>query len=90
MLDFGEVTVGTVATFLFRVPSGVCNVTLVNSGGTAIYVGNGTAETSSNGIGIPPNGAVSFSAYPASTGSSLYALGAGSPATIGWVISTGS
>jgi hypothetical protein len=90
VLDFGEATVGTAAALICRVPAGVCNVTLTNNGGTAVYIGSGTAETSSSGAGIPAGGIVSFYTYPSSTGSALYALGAGSPATISWVISTGS
>lgn len=90
MLDFGEITAGTAAALICRIPAGVCNVTILNSGTTAIYLGNGTAETSSSGAGIPVGGAVSFYSYPGSTGAALYALGAGSPATVSWVISTGS
>lgn len=90
MLDFGEVTAGTAPSLICRIPAGVCNVTLVNSGTVSAYIGNGTAETSGNGAGLPVGGAVSFYTYPTSTGSPLYMIGSGSPATVSWVVSTGS
>jgi hypothetical protein len=73
---------------LFRVPSGLCNVTFWNNTPTAtVYVGTSTAVTSLNGLvchSIPTN----FFNYVSSGGAQFYGTVATGPATISYIIVT--
>lgn len=87
----GQVNVVASATVpLFTVPSGLCNVTFWNVSGLNVYVGTGTALTSSNGLqchSIPTN----FFTYVGSKGATFYGCGtaaASNTATVNYIIST--
>jgi hypothetical protein len=77
------------ATLLHALPPGPCTVLLSNAGtATPVYVGLGTALTTSNGFAVPSGVTpVVVPVYAGAGGSSLYAITAGGLATVGWVVS---
>lgn len=88
----GQVTFGTLATFVTVMPPGPCAVVLSNlSTANTVYVGIGTAVTATNGFPITPTTSpVTIPGFNGSAGGSLYALASGSPATVGFVVSAAS
>ena len=84
----GSLSFGTVATYLFTAPPGPCSITLTCLAGTA-YAGlsGGTNVTAANGLPIPSAISAPFTQYAGDPALQVYALGAGSPTTLTWVIS---
>lgn len=76
------------------IPSGVCTVTLSNTGSTnVIYIGTTSAVTASGasqGFPLPVGATVSFSGFPGSSGGQLWAVAGGTGNNLGVIISTGS
>ncbi len=82
-----SVPLGSV-TPLFRIPSGLCNVSFWNNNTAAtVYVGASTSVTFSNGLTCHslPTG---FFSYVSSGGAQFYATAATSPGTISYLIVT--
>lgn len=73
---------------LFRVPSGLCNVTFWNVSTPNVYVGTSTAVTATNGLqchSIP----TSFSNYVSSSGATFYGANtAATPGVVNYIIVT--
>lgn len=73
---------------LFRIPSGLCNVTFWNNTPTAtIYVGSSTTVTAANGLtchSIPTN----FFQYVSSSGGQFWGTVASGPGTISYIVVT--
>lgn len=73
---------------LFRLPSGLCNVTFWNNTPAAtIYIGSSTTVTATNGLvchSIP----TSFFQYVSSGGTQFYGTVSTGPATISYMIVT--
>lgn len=91
MLITGQQTIGTASVTLFTAPPGPSVVTL--SSGTAsagtVFIGAGSAATTSNGVPLNPGGALTWAAYRGSTGAQINAVSSASASTVGWIISTG-
>jgi hypothetical protein len=89
MIACSQVSVGTAPTALCAVPPGPCAVTVTNAATAAtVYLGTGSAPTTTTGAPVPAGQAVTVHGYPGSRGASLYAV-AGATATVGVFISSG-
>lgn len=85
----GQIAVAGGSTVpLFRVPSGLCNVTFWNNTPAAtIYVGTSTSVTAANGLvchSIP----TSFNNYVSSGGAQFWGTVSTGPGTISYIIVT--
>jgi hypothetical protein len=83
----GSSSVGTIATVVFPVPAGLCNVTFYNLSANNVWIGTSTAVTSSNGMqchSIPTN----FYTYVGSRGTQIYAIGTAGTSYVQYLIST--
>jgi hypothetical protein len=87
-LSMGQVSVGTGATFICSVPSGLCEVVLTAGTGATVVVGSGTAVTTANGAVLAPDIPTPVGTFPSSTGASLYGVASSSTVTVSYIIST--
>jgi hypothetical protein len=94
MLTTGQKVVGPAAATLVVLPPGPYQLTLVNPGTIAAYVGAvaGTLSVStSNGCPVPSGGyPVTVTGYPGGPGQTLQVITAGSIPSLGWMLSTAS
>lgn len=94
MIVTSQATVGGTAVPLALVPPGPSSVTVTNAGTAPLYVGAGTAVTSSDGGPVPAGEAVTLPGFPASSPVRLWGITAGGTAapivTAGVFISDGS
>jgi hypothetical protein len=89
MIACSQAIVGTAPTLLCSVPPGPCSVTVTNAAtAVTVYLGTGSAVTTTTGAPLPAGQAVTVHGYPGSRGASLYAV-AGAPAAAGVFISSG-
>lgn len=82
---------GTTPTAVFTIPPGWCSVTFYSTVATGtLYIGAGTALTSSNGYAVTTS-PTSFQAYGTSKGQQLYGINtAGSTLPVNYIISSES
>lgn len=88
MITINQVSVGTSATVIATVPPGTTAVVLTNTGTAPVFVGTGSGLTTTNGLGIPPNGVVTIPGFPGSKSVTLYGIVASATAPIGYCFST--
>lgn len=89
MLTIGNSTVPSASTVaVFRVPSGFCNITFWNIGANTVWLGPGSAVTTSNGMtchSVP----TSFESYLTSAPATFYGANtAASGASVQFVLSS--
>ena len=85
MITFGQVTVGTAATFITSMPPGPCTLTLVVNNtvsGTApaatpIYVGGTNTVTVSNGAPVLGNSSITYTGFQGSRAMRFWAAAGG-------------
>lgn len=88
MINIYQVSVGTSATLLVTVPPGTTGVVLTNAGSAPVFVGTGTGVTTTNGLGVPPNGVVPVPGFPGSKSVTLYGIVASGSTPLGICVST--
>ena len=80
MILTSQVAVGGTAVKLIAVPPGPSNLVIVNGGTVTMYVGGGTTATVTGNGGIAAGAAVTMPGFPASTGTQLWGITAGTTA----------
>jgi hypothetical protein len=79
---------GTVATPVFTIPPGGCSVTFYSTAATGLYIGSGSALTSSNGYAVSTS-PTCFQAFSSSKGAQLYGLNtAATTVPVNYIISS--
>lgn len=90
MITFEQVSVGTVATLVGTVPPGA-NTVILTGGTAAVYLGNGTAVSATNGAVFPGSAVMYIPGSSGSRQSTIYAISSvAGTVSIGFTISTES
>jgi hypothetical protein len=90
VLVTGQVSAGTVAAALCRMPPGPCMLAVSNPSSVTVYIGRGgTALTAGNGFPVPAGQSVAWAGYQGDRGADLSVIAAsGTASPVGWLLSS--